>query len=153
MSKRSTGTRGRKHYEVGYGKPPKANQFKAGCSGNPRGRPKVMHSVSQVAMRELKARRKVTIDGKRVSLPTDVILIKSLINEAAKGNFPAFKALIAIAGPEFRRELSRNVEVERVNATMSTQEAMKLFLETMAQPNYEDVDFDLGLPREKKRLR
>ena len=27
-------------YKVGYGKPPKATQFKKGKSGNPRGRPK-----------------------------------------------------------------------------------------------------------------
>jgi hypothetical protein len=27
-------------YEVGYGKPPKASQFKRGVSGNPKGRPK-----------------------------------------------------------------------------------------------------------------
>ena len=27
-------------YEVGFGKPPKATQFKGGQSGNPKGRPK-----------------------------------------------------------------------------------------------------------------
>ncbi len=27
-------------YTVGYGRPPKATQFKAGKTGNPRGRPK-----------------------------------------------------------------------------------------------------------------
>ena len=27
-------------YDVGFGKPPKRNRFRAGISGNPRGRPK-----------------------------------------------------------------------------------------------------------------
>ena len=29
-----------RHYEVGYGRPPQAAQFKPGQSGNPKGRPK-----------------------------------------------------------------------------------------------------------------
>ena len=37
-------THDNENYEVGYGKPPKANQFQKGQSGNPSGRPKKMKS-------------------------------------------------------------------------------------------------------------
>jgi Family of unknown function (DUF5681) len=94
MSRRSKGTPSRKQYDVGYGKPPKAHQFKSGRSGNPRGRPKTTPSISEVAAKELKRRRKVIIDGEQVSLLTIEILIKKLVSDAAKGNFPALKALI-----------------------------------------------------------
>ena len=35
-------------YAVGYGRPPKASQFAAGKSGNPKGRPKDSRSVGAV---------------------------------------------------------------------------------------------------------
>jgi hypothetical protein len=35
-------------YKVGYGRPPKATQFKPGKSGNPKGRPKGPKSVGAV---------------------------------------------------------------------------------------------------------
>ena len=35
-------------YIVGFGKPPKANQFAPGVSGNPAGRPKGARSVASI---------------------------------------------------------------------------------------------------------
>lgn len=38
----------KKDYEVGYGKPPKNTRFKAGQSGNPKGRPKGKSSAAKL---------------------------------------------------------------------------------------------------------
>ena len=35
-------------YNVGYGKPPKASQFKKGQSGNPKGRPKKVKEITSM---------------------------------------------------------------------------------------------------------
>lgn len=56
-------------YTVGYGKPPRHTQFKPGCSGNPKGRPKgaiglktLVKSVmtEKVTVRTAKGRKKMT---------------------------------------------------------------------------------------------
>ena len=42
-----------KDHEVGYGRPPKHTQFKAGTSGNPKGRPKGSLNLMNAIMKEL----------------------------------------------------------------------------------------------------
>ena len=49
MSKKAAGAG-----EVGYGKPPKAHQFKPGQSGNPKGRPRGAKSEATI-LREISA--------------------------------------------------------------------------------------------------
>ncbi|MBL4544643.1 MAG: hypothetical protein JKP95_01895 [Oceanicaulis sp.] len=60
-------------YEVGYGKPPKATQFKKGQSGNPRGRPKMQPKDVAAHMSDLLAeKRPVRVDGKTVMMSGEV---------------------------------------------------------------------------------
>ena len=55
-------------YVVGYARPPKATQFAAGKSGNPKGRPKGSRTVGAILQGILSQKIAVTENGKRAAL-------------------------------------------------------------------------------------
>ncbi|MCC5989240.1 MAG: hypothetical protein JJT95_16325 [Pararhodobacter sp.] len=73
-------------YEVGYGKPPKARQFKKGLSGNPRGRPPKSKNMNTLLDEELD--RLITLrDGNGVrQISTREAIVKQMIQGALKGD-------------------------------------------------------------------
>jgi hypothetical protein len=79
------------NYEVGYGKPPKANQFAKGKSGNPRGRrrksaePK-KESLADIIYEESRRPIAVTVNGKKELLTVQEAVIRSVLAQAIKGN-------------------------------------------------------------------
>ena len=60
---------------VGYGKPPKANQFQPGVSGNPNGRPKGRPSSEQILFEEAARLVKVKIGDEVVPISKELSLI------------------------------------------------------------------------------
>lgn len=80
---------------VGYKKPPSSTQFKKGCSGNPKGRPKKLQG------REIRPRKEdlqavlnyamtseytYTLNGEEQSLPFIVLLFRKMQQDALKGD-------------------------------------------------------------------
>ena len=65
-------------YEVGYGKPPKANQFRKGRTGNPRGRKRGEENLISVFKRIVSKRVKVN-DGEKVRSITlgEAVILKN----------------------------------------------------------------------------
>jgi len=81
---------------VGYGRPPKANQFKKGQSGNPKGRPKGTRSVGAVLQEVLGQRIAVTENGKTRRLPALEVMLRRLANDAMRSEPAALKLMLSL---------------------------------------------------------
>lgn len=83
-------------YEVGYGKPPKAKQFKPGQSGNPKGRPKGAKGMNTLARDLLTAKVTVrTADGPKRMSKMEAALHK-LTEKAFGGDIRALAAVMQL---------------------------------------------------------
>jgi len=83
-------------YKVGYGKPPKARQFKRGKSGNPKGRPKGSLNLATDLTAELGEHITVREDGRPRKVSKQRALIKSLMAKALQGDVRAMTSLLAL---------------------------------------------------------
>ena len=83
-------------YKVGYGKPPKARQFKRGKSGNPKGRPKGSLNLATDLTAELGEHITVREDGRSRKVSKQRALIKSLMAKALQGDVRATASVLAL---------------------------------------------------------
>ncbi len=82
-------------YEVGYGKPPKEHQFKAGQSGNPRGRPKKDYQdVMGIYKKLLGTYYEVRENGKLVKKTGLEIIAMKQMQKAMMGDPKSAKELL-----------------------------------------------------------
>lgn len=88
MSKKLSG------YKIGFGKPPKSTQFKKGQTGNPKGRPKGARGLKTDLFEELSAKVSVIENGKTQKITKQRVVIKRLVEKAAKGDMRAVTKLI-----------------------------------------------------------
>jgi hypothetical protein len=70
---------------VGYRRPPVGTRFRAGQSGNPRGRPKGARNLSTVVAAALSERVAVNENGRRRRITKLEAAVKQLVNRAASG--------------------------------------------------------------------
>jgi len=81
-----------KDYDVGYGKPPQDHQFRKGTSGNPKGRPKKPVDFPAMLARVCGEPVKVKLDdGKYHRIDMSELVIRRIMNQAAKGDQKAMK--------------------------------------------------------------
>lgn len=77
--------------KVGYGRPPEANRFKSGQSGNPSGRPKGSKNLATLARNHLRSMVTVRENGReRRMSKLDVGITKMINRFAEKGDLRLF---------------------------------------------------------------
>lgn len=81
-------------YEVGYRMPPRSSQFTPGRSGNPKGRPRGSRNASTLLDEALKERVTVSENGRRRKVTKLEVILKQLVNTAAKGDHRATRLLL-----------------------------------------------------------
>ena len=86
-----------KPYEVGFGKPPKATQFREGQSGNPKGRPRGKPNMATIIRRSLEAKVVINENGQRREVTKYEAGMIQLSNKAASGDLPALKMVVPLA--------------------------------------------------------
>lgn len=96
MANKNTTNPPQDEYEVGYGKPPKATQFKTGQSGNPYGRPKGKRNFATVLFAELNTMVSISENGRSKQVTKLEAATKQLANRAAAGDLPSMRMLIQL---------------------------------------------------------
>jgi hypothetical protein len=81
---------------VGYRWPPLTTRFRAGQSGNPRGRPRGARNLSTVVAAALSERVAINENGRRRRITKLEAAIKQLVNRAASGEARATQLLLAL---------------------------------------------------------
>jgi len=87
--------------EVGYGKPPKKHRFKAGQSGNPKGRPKSARNVAIELGAELDSKIIIRENGRETTVTKGAALAKSIVARALKGDMRSVAMLRSILPDRF----------------------------------------------------
>ncbi len=72
--------------DVGYGKPPRANQFKPGESGNPKGRPKGAKSEATILQDLLQHKIGLSEHGKNRRITLHEAILRRIAEDCLKGN-------------------------------------------------------------------
>jgi hypothetical protein len=83
-------------FEVGYARPPKATQFKAGKSGNARGRPKGARGIGAILSQLLRQKIVVTENGRKRRVGRVEVIMLRLVNDALLGDPRALKFLFPL---------------------------------------------------------
>jgi hypothetical protein len=81
---------------VGYGRPPRANQFKPGQSGNPRGRPKGARNFANDLADELAERIRIREGGRERSVSKRRAMLKALVAKGLKGDARAASLVFSL---------------------------------------------------------
>jgi hypothetical protein len=84
------------HDGIGYGKPPMHTRFRAGQSGNPKGRPKGSRNLASALEAALQEQVTVNEGGVRKKVTKRQAALKQIANKAASGDVNGLRILIPL---------------------------------------------------------
>lgn len=96
----------RRHYLIGYGRPPTATRFQTGRSGNPFGRPRAPKTFRKLTEQLLDDEVVLNENGQRRVLTRLAVILTQIVNKAAMGN-QKFQALLLEFAPALDIKLGR----------------------------------------------
>jgi hypothetical protein len=129
-------------YEVGYGKPPQHTRFKAGESGNPRGRPRGSKNLAVLLEEELKQRVTINENGRRRRITKQAAIIKHMVNKALSGD----PRLLQLLLNEIRvRELRAEASPSATNLDEADHEIMRQIQEQITKFTKEVREDEAGI--------
>jgi len=110
---------------VGYGRPPRANQFKPGQSGNRSGRPKGAKNYKSLLFEQLNRTISIHQGGKTEKCTVREALLRRCIDMALKGDL---KALMFLLNNDEKSAIAHAAkEVRLITGDESPQEAAAIF--------------------------
>ncbi len=147
--------------EIGYGKPPKKNQFQKGQSGNPKGRPKGKknrystgtNDLNEMIRRVAATEISVTDGGQLKQLPIFEVAIKTAMAKAAKGDLHAFRACGKMVSEATEKTEQKRLEALSDARTYFSQWPIRCrnefrmsdpFSLPLPHPDHLDIDFGTG---------
>ena len=115
-------------YEVGYGKPPRHSQFKAGQSGNPKGRKKGVKNINTIFDDVLNEKVVLSENGRTYKISKTQAVCRRLVNKALSGDI---KAICTVLSHLSNQALESEVRSAALNSTAGIdQEIIANFLRT-----------------------
>jgi hypothetical protein len=132
MSRRKS--RSPSDYDVGYGRPPKATQFRPGRSGNPTGYRKGAPTIGARLRELMNSKVTVTENGRTRRIPRLDVMLRQLTNDAMRGDQRALKLLM-----EFHHRYGAEVEGTTRSEEM-TSEDLEILSDFLRKPQPSESD-------------
>ncbi|WP_140986942.1 DUF5681 domain-containing protein [Asticcacaulis tiandongensis] len=112
-------------YKVGYGKPPKASQFKPGNTHG-KGRQKGSKNLKSIVNEAIARKVSVQIDGVTQRVPKKEVLVHALVNKAVSGDLKAMGKTLELI--ERYEPITEDASVSGDEAVAYNLEALKHYL-------------------------
>jgi hypothetical protein len=120
--------------DVGYGKPPRANRFKSGQSGNPNGRPKGSRNEATILQELLQHKVALNERGKTRKIILLEAILRKVAEDCLRGNTKSISFLLN------RYQAATSGDAGQTNISQDDQAVLDAFLREFKPQKDDDED-------------